>query len=95
MRQISSLWRTPSDSARACIVDRHAIGDRAPRGTEWDVDVFYRDDAGRVRTASGEIGDVFYSRKEALDWIRRTLGDDVRAMRLPSNATTWTHGWWL
>ncbi len=91
MTRIASLYRTADDTIRARIFDRADIGSEGPRGREFDVDVFRRSPAN-VTTASEGMGDVFYSRAEALAFVLVVM-PDARPMLLPRSASSWTHGW--
>lgn len=89
-QRIASLWRNADDSMRARIFTRASIGaTNAGASNEFDVDIYM---ASNITTASGEIGDVFYSRAEALEYIKLHLGPTARAMRLPKGADRWNDG---
>lgn len=92
-KRISSLWRNVDDTVRARIRDLWDEGGRelGPRGTVFDVDLFYRDPP-RVATAGGLRADRFYDRASALEWLCEEVGE-VWPMRLPAEAETFTHGW--
>lgn len=83
------IYSAQNDTIRIRVMTRASIGAENPNASrEWDYDIF-RKGAEGVETFSGENGDVCYSKKEAVEDLKRRFGK-LKSIN-PEN--TVTEGW--
>lgn len=113
-KRFAELWRNANDTLRARIIDQADLGYEGPRGREFRVNIFDRSEWNITRVGpelvmsfavydpAEDMGDVFYSKQEAWEFIEEEFHKRMPyasepqlafAMRLPADAATYTAGW--
>ena len=58
----------------------------------FGIDVLQKDPKASSVNIADEIGDYFYSKEEAFEYLMKRW-PDMRPMRLPGNASSYRRGW--
>jgi len=84
------VYKTEDDSKRFHVfkVEFDSDYEKFSKFTEWDIDIWTKENEIEVTTFSTEYGDYCYSKKGALDWIKENYGN-IKSI----NPETITKGW--